>query len=253
MTGLHLQQAQCRYDQAVALHPVDLAFEPGQLTALVGPNGAGKSSLLRICAGLADPAPGQVRLDGVDIAAMAPAVRARHIGFLPADGRSAWPMTVRRIIGLGRTPHLKPLRSFTPEDEAAIDTAMRDTETEHLAERRFDTLSSGERARVLLARVLATQADMLVLDEPTAALDPRHQLAVMEIAKSAARSGRIVLVAAHALDLVAHYADRVLLMSQGRVMADGPPAQSLDEDRVREVFGVEAPGGIEPTGMRLPG
>lgn len=253
MTGLNLRQAQCRYDQTVALHPVDLGFQTGQLTAVVGPNGAGKSSLLRVCAGLADPARGLVTLDGVDLAAMSPTARARCIGFLPADGRSAWPMTVRRIIGLGRAPHLKPLRSFTAEDEAAIDAAMRETETAHLAERRVDTLSSGERARVLLARVLATRAGVLVLDEPTAALDPKHQLAVMEIAKSAARSGRIVLLAAHALDLVAHYADRVLLMSQGRVMADGPPAQSLDEDRVRSVFGVEAPGGIEPTGLRLPG
>lgn len=253
MTGLYLQQAQCRYDEAIALHPVDLAFETGQLTALVGPNGAGKSSLLRLCAGLADPSPGQVRLGEDGLADLSPHARARRIAFLPADGRSAWPMTVRRIVGLGRTPYLKPLRSFTQADETAIDHALAETETEHLAGRRFDTLSSGERARVLLARVLATRAEVLVLDEPTAALDPKHQLAVMEIAQAAARSGRIVLVAAHALDLVARYSDRVLLMSQGHVIADGSPAESLSEDRVREVFGVEAPGGIEPTGLRLPG
>ena len=160
-------------------------------------------------------------------------------------------MPVRRIVALGRVPHLKPLRRLTAEDEAAIDTALERAGIAGLAERPFDQLSSGERARVLLARALATRADLIVLDEPTAALDPRHQLGVMEILRAEANRGALVIVAAHALDLVARYADRALLMQDGRIMADAPPARSLSEPHIAEVFGVVAPGGITPTPLRL--
>lgn len=247
MTQLSLNQAECRYGDHVALHASTLVFDSGQVIALAGPNGAGKSSLLKLCAGLAAAGAGSVELDGHDLAGLAPAERARRLAYLPADARAAWPMTARRIVALGRAPHLKPLRSLSRKDETAIENALAATRTTKLAGRAFDTLSSGERARILLARVLATGADVLILDEPTAALDPRHQLAVMEIARSAAKAGRLVLIAAHALDLIAGYADRVLLIAEGRVVADGPPAESLSEHTVRQVFGVAAPGGIQAT------
>ena len=121
-----------------------------------------------------------------------------------------------------------------------------------LAERRFDTLSSGERARVLIARALATEADCLLLDEPTAALDPRYQLAIMEIAQAEARRGALVVLAAHSLELVARYATRVLVLDQGEIQADGPPGETLTPELLGRVFGVVSDQAIQPTGLRLP-
>ena len=239
------------YHGRPALSQISLEAGGGELIALVGPNGAGKSSLLRLCAGLFEPDTGAAVLDGVSIHALPAPQRARRIAYLAPDGASAWPMVVRRIVALGRVPHLKPLRRLTADDEAAIDTALDRAGIADLAERPFDQLSSGERARVLLARALATRADLILLDEPTAALDPRHQLGVMEILRAEAGRGALVIVAAHALDLVARYADRAILMQAGRIIADAPPEQSLSESRIAEVFGVVAPGGIAPTPLRL--
>lgn len=239
------------YQGRPALAQIGLEAGGGELVALVGPNGAGKSSLLRLCAGLLDADRGEVMLDGASIHDMPALQRARRIAYLPPDGASAWPMPVRRIVALGRVPHLKPLRRLSAEDEAAIDSALGRAGIAELADRPFDQLSSGERARVLLARALATRADLILLDEPTAALDPRHQLGVMEILRAEAGRGALVIVAAHALDLVARYADRAILMQAGRVIADAPPAESLSQARIAEVFGVVAPGGIVPTPLRL--
>ncbi|RKR03709.1 ABC transporter ATP-binding protein [Maricaulis maris] len=230
-----------------------LSFEvsgPG-LVALVGPNGAGKSSLLRLAAGLAAPAAGHVLLDGRDLAALNEAERARAIAYLPPDGRAAWPITARRLVALGRIPHLKPLRRLTADDEAAIEHALQRTATAHLAERGFDTLSSGEQARVLLARTLAVGASVILLDEPTAALDVRHQLGVLEILAAEARRGALVIVSLHALDLAARHADRVIVLDQGQPVADGPPAQALTTTVLADVFGVEAPDGLTSGGLRL--
>lgn len=248
---LHLSSVDFAYRGRTALSQIGFDAAGGELIALVGPNGAGKSSLLRLCAGLLAPGSGEVALDGAALGALAPQIRARRIAYLPPDGASAWPMPVRRIVALGRVPHLKPLRQLTPADEAAIDRALDKAGIADLAARPFDQLSSGERARALLARALATEADLILLDEPTAALDPRHQLGVMEILRAEAGRGALVIVAAHALDLVARYADRAILMQDGRIIADAPPAQSLSEARIAEVFGVVASGGIGPTPLRL--
>ena len=251
MTQLNLQRVGLRYGDAAALIDASACFESGQLVALVGPNGAGKSTLLRVCAGLADPSDGIVCLDDAPIGSLKFAARARRISYLPPDGRSAWALKVHTIVALGRVPHLKPLRRLSARDEAAIKEALDRAGVSHLSDRRFDTLSSGERARVLIARSLSTQADVLLLDEPTAALDPKHQLAVMEILKAEADRGRLVIVAAHALELVARYADRVVVLQDGVIWEDGPPATSLSEAVVRDVFGVTAPGGVVPTRLEL--
>tara|TARA_R110002124_G_scaffold64635_4_gene176388 strand:- start:4016 stop:4774 length:759 start_codon:yes stop_codon:yes gene_type:complete len=248
---LQLSSVGFGYRGQAAVRAVGFEASGGEIVALVGPNGAGKSSLLRLCAGLLEPAFGQIELDGLALRELAPGQRARRIAYMPPDGSSAWPMPVRRIVALGRVPHLKPLRRLTAEDEAAIEMALERAGIAGLAERPFDQLSSGERARVLLARALATQADLILLDEPTAALDPRHQLGVMEILRAEANRGALVIVAAHALDLVARYADRALLMQEGRIIADAPPGQSLSEPNIAAVFGVVAPGGIAPTPLRL--
>jgi iron complex transport system ATP-binding protein len=251
MTQLKLQGLTLRYGAATALVDANACFESGELVALVGPNGAGKSTLLRLCAGLAEPSAGAVCLDDAPVASLMAGARARRISYLPPDGRSAWSLTARTIVALGRVPHLKPLRSLSNEDEAAIDEALSLAGVSHLSDRGFETLSSGERARILIARALSTQAEVILLDEPTAVLDPKHQLAVMEILKAEASRGRIVIVAAHALDLVARYADRVVVLQEGMIRQDGPPATSLSENVVRDVFGVTAPGGVTPTRLEL--
>jgi iron complex transport system ATP-binding protein len=252
MTSLELKNVGLRYEDRLALTDVSTNFVGGELVALAGPNGAGKSSLLQLLAGLRRPDSGSLDLDGGPLVDLDPGARAKQLAFLPADGRSAWPMSVRRIVALGRVPHLKPLRALSPEDQSAIDEALGRAHVTHLSERSFSTLSSGERARVLIARALATQASILLLDEPTAALDPQHQLSVMEILRAEAARGALVIVAAHALDLVARYADRVILLREGQVVADASAQEALSESRIREVFGVIAPGGVEATRLKLP-
>lgn len=247
MTGLILSGLSFGYGERRLLDGLDLSFSDPGLTAIVGPNGAGKSTCLRLAAGLLQPDSGSVCLNGQALSDLSPRDRARRTGYLPPDGRSAWPMSAGAVVALGRAPWRKPLRQLSDDDRAAINDAMRQTDTLALAERRFDTLSSGEQARVLIARALAGQGEVLILDEPTAALDIRHQLGVMDILSGAAQAGRHVLVAVHALDLAARFADRVIVMQSGQVRADGPPGTALSEDVVRDVFGIRAPGGIRPT------
>jgi iron complex transport system ATP-binding protein len=252
MRSLNLTNVGLNYGDRPALSGVTTKFVGGEVVALAGPNGAGKSTLLTVLAGLRRPDTGCVELDGAPFVDSDPAARARQVAFLPADGRSAWPMNVRRIVALGRVPYLKPLRALSSDDQAAIDLALQRAQVTHLSERAFSTLSSGERARVLIARALATQADILLLDEPTAALDPEHQLGVMEILRTEAARGALVIVAAHALDLVARYADRAILLREGHVVVDAPTQEALGEDWIRKVFGVIAPGGVESTKLVLP-
>jgi iron complex transport system ATP-binding protein len=253
MTRLELENISLNYGHRRVLAEISARFEAGNVVALVGPNGAGKSSLLRVCAGLIEPAAGMVRVEGRSTSELGDRERARKLAYLPPDGRSAWPLSARRIVALGRAPYLKPLRGLSPADEAAIDRALARAEVSHLADRSFDTLSSGERGRVLIARALATCADILVLDEPVAALDPKHQLTMMEIARDEAQRGGLVIMAIHALELTAEYADHVLLLESGRTVAEGTPADVLSERNVRNVFGVATPGGVQPTRMRRVG
>ena len=197
MTGLILSGLSFGYGERRLLDGLDLSFSDPGLTAIVGPNGAGKSTCLRLAAGLLQPDSGSVCLNGQALSDLSPRDRARRTGYLPPDGRSAWPMSAGAVVALGRAPWRKPLRQLSDDDRAAINDAMRQTDTLALAERRFDTLSSGEQARVLIARALAGQGEVLILDEPTAALDIRHQLGVMDILSGAAQAGRHVLSLIH--------------------------------------------------------
>lgn len=252
MTRINVDQLSYRPGATELFSKLSLTLDGPGLVALVGPNGAGKSSLLRLLAGLATPDAGDVRLEGRSLASMEDAARARTLAYLPPDGRASWPLTVRRLVALGRIPHLKPLRQLGADDDRAIDAALARTATGHLADRRFDTLSSGEKARVLLARALSVGAGTLLLDEPMAALDVRHQLAVMGILAAEARSGTLVVVSLHALDLAARHADRVIVLDAGRVVADGTPERALDPSVLAGTFGVEAPDGLTRGGLRLP-
>jgi iron complex transport system ATP-binding protein len=252
MSILTLDQLRFQPGTAPLFDQLSLTISGTGLVALAGPNGAGKSSLLRLLAGLVEPNAGHVRLDGHPLSDMDERERARTLAYLPPEGRAAWPISVRRLVALGRIPHLKPLRTLTPDDQSAIEAALARTGTAHLAERGFDTLSSGEKARVLLARTLAVGARIILLDEPMAALDVRHQLAVMEILAAEARAGALVIVSLHALDLAARHADRVVVLDNGQVVADGPPNRALVPAILERTFGVVAPDGLMVGGLRLP-
>ena len=219
---------------------LSLECPAGSLMAVVGPNGAGKTSLLRALVALL-PSRGTIRLASQDVAAMAPRERARRIAYLPQGHEAHWPLPARDIVALGRIPHGAgdPAR-MTPADAAAVAAAMRLTGTENLADRPVTDLSGGERARIALARVFAVGAGLILADEPTAALDPRHQLDVMAALRRAADSGALVLAVTHDLGLAARFADRVLVLQAGRVAADDAPDRALSDDILNRVFGIEA-------------
>jgi iron complex transport system ATP-binding protein len=227
-----------------------LSLNAGELVALVGPNGAGKTTLMRALAGLVR-AQGSIILGGKPLDSMKPRDRARAVAYLPQGHIFHWPMPVDSIVMLGRTPHADPFSSTSPEDRAAVEHALARTETLPFAERAVTTLSGGEKARVALARALATQAPVLLADEPTAALDPRHQLVVMELLRTAAHGGNAVLAIMHDLTLAARFADRVLVMQGGRIVADGLPGDALSEERLAEVFGISVES-VEAGGGRIP-
>ena len=247
---LAAQEVTVRLGGAVIVAHANLALARGEFVALVGPNGAGKTTLLRALAGLV-PAEGEIVLDGTPLAALRPRDRARLVAYLPQGHVFYWPMPVAEIVRLGREPHADPFSRASAVDRAAVEHALDATETRAFAARAVTTLSGGERARVALARALATQAPVLLADEPTASLDPRHQLVVMELLRSAARGGSAILAVMHDLTLAARFADRVLVMSKGHIVADGPPDEALSAERLSSVFDVVAEM-VDVSGTRVP-
>ena len=231
------------------LHDISADFAPGTLTGIVGPNGAGKSTLARAILALV-PVSGHVRIDGVDAAAMTRADLARRIAYVPQGQILHWPLTVERLVGLGRLPHLAPMSRIADADTAAIERAMARADVLTLRDRIATELSGGERARVLFARALAVEAPALIADEPLASLDPGHQIDVMDMLRSEAAGGALVIAVLHDLTLAARYCDRLLLIDEGRTVADGTPADVLTAERLRAIYGIDArveTGGEWPT------
>lgn len=234
---------------ATILDGVRAAFAPGRVTVVLGPNGAGKSSLLGCIAGVITAQAGAITLGGAPIAALDRRARARRIGYLPQGGDVHWDVDVATLVGLGRFPH-RGRWGGSAEDAAAIAAAMAATDTTRFAERTVNTLSGGERARVLLARVLAGTPEWLLADEPLANLDPAHQLAALGCLRAAADKGVGVIAVLHDLSLAARIADDVLLLRDGRVIGAGPVAETLTANAIAATFGIAAAVETTPEGVR---
>ncbi|WP_374942476.1 ABC transporter ATP-binding protein [Sphingomonas sp.] len=230
MVVIDLRDVSVRLGGRTVVDGVSATLDRG-LIGILGPNGAGKSTLVRAAFGLV-PATGAIAIEGDSV--------ARTVAYLPQGGAIHWPLSVRRLVALGRLPHVAPLARMGWGDEAAVARAMAAADVAHLAERDATTLSGGERARVLLARALAAEARALIADEPLAALDPAHALAVMALLRATAVGGTLVVAVLHDLALAARFCDRILLMDGGRLVADGPPVTVLTADRIAEVYGVTA-------------
>ncbi len=219
---------------------ITLSMTGGEMIGVLGPNGAGKSTFARSLVGLVPRAAGRVTLDAQDIEGIPAAALARRIAYVPQAYAVHWPITVARLVGLGRLPHLGPFSRITAIDRAAIEQAMRDTGTTHLANRTATELSGGELARVMLARALSTEAKALIADEPLTSLDPSHQLEIMALLRAHAESGALVIVVLHDLSVAARFCDRLLMIDHGRLIGDGRPADVLTDAMLAKVYGITA-------------
>lgn len=240
---------ECRLGGRPVVTGVDLDVRHGQVLALVGPNGAGKSTLLGAVAGDLVPAAGSVLLDDRGVGEWPTRELARRRSVLLQSHEVSFAFTVREVVEMGRAPWLG--RDEQDDDEAAIAEAMRRADVEHLADRPFTQLSGGERARAALARVLAQRTDVVLLDEPTAALDLRHTEDVMSVARDLADAGRAVVVVLHDLSLAAAHADVVAVLDAGRLVGHGAPADVLTPDLVSSTYGIDVHVLTDPDGRLL--
>ncbi len=232
-------------NKKTVLDDVSLRLSPGEMVGLIGPNGAGKTTLLRLMAGIATPQSGEVRYDGCNISQLDFRTRALARAYLAQNDDVQTPLQVERLVALGRSPHTGVSGRESMADTRAIERAMSEADVSHLRSRAFNTLSGGERRRVLLARALCVKAPLLLADEPVAALDPAHQLAVMNLLASSRDRGTGILVILHDLTLAARVCDRLALMDRGKLVAVGPPAEVLNDDRLRTTYGIEVLRGAQ--------
>ena len=252
MTTLELDGIEAGYPAQASTPPVlrdlSLCVAPGEMLALIGPNGAGKSTVLRVASGLLAPRRGRAVLEGRDLTAISARARAQSIAVVPQESPLPSGLFVREMVSLGRTPYTRLLLGPTAADRQAVEWAISAVGIEALANRFVDELSGGERQRVILARALAQQPRLLLLDEPTANLDLHHQVSMLELVRGLTREhGLAVLAAVHDLQLAALYCDRLALLNRGELVSQGPPEAVLTAPLLLETFGQRVVLSAHPT------
>ncbi len=240
MIALSFDGVTARYGARKALDTVSASFAAGSVTGLVGPNGAGKTTLLRTALGFLKAEQGRIAVHSQPLESFSRETLARTIAYLPQSAEAYWPIRAAKLVALGRMPHRAPLAPLSPTDDAAVEAALARCDASSFAARRMDELSSGERARVLLARALATQAPILLVDEPAAHLDPAHQLQLMELLREEASRGVAVIVTLHDLALASRFCDELVVLDGGRAVAAGLPHAALSDATLAETFGISA-------------
>lgn len=234
MTLLSLKGLSVQRNDRPVVDNISFDVHQGECIGLIGPNGAGKTSLMRAALALL-PHSGTSTL-----AAMSETERAKKCAWLPQERSIAWPMPVETVVALGRIPHIPRGRALSSQDRHAVNAALAQMDLSSFAQRSATDLSGGEQARVLIARALAQQTQLLMADEPIAGLDPAHQIATMQVFENLARAGHSVVVSLHDLGLAARHCTRLILLDQGRLIADGTPQDVLTAENLKTVFGVTA-------------
>ena len=248
---IRLKDVSVELGGATVLEEVSMDVEAGRFLALVGPNGAGKTTLLRTCNGVLSPDAGTVTLDGTPVESLSARALGREVATVPQGTELAFDFDVRDVVAMGRTPHRSRFGTVDAEDREAVDAALERTDTARFADRSVGALSGGERQRVIIARALAQATPVLLLDEPTASLDINHQVRTLSLAGELADDGKTVVAAIHDLELAARFCDEVALLSDGHLLATGPPAEVLTADRLEAAFDVRTAVSTDPvTGTR---
>ena len=244
---LDAKDVSVRLGKSPVLDDVTLSIPRGTVTAIIGPNGSGKSTLLRTLARLLRPETGTVLLDGKAIARMSPGQVARNIATLPQSPGAVPGMTVRELVEQGRYPHTGPLRMLSDRDHAAVERALELTSSSRFRHRLIESLSGGERQRVWIALALAQEPRILLLDEPTTFLDVNHQIQALNLVRALNREhGLTVVMALHDLNQASRYAERLVVLNDGRIVEEGPPAAVIRDDVLASVFNVQAHISVSP-------
>lgn len=236
MTALDLNDVSVRFGDRTVLDRVSAQIGYGEVVGVLGPNGAGKSTLLRAIQRLC-PFEGQVRIGDTDVGRMSARELARCVAYVPQDRTVTWPLSVAALVDLGRLPYRQAFSRASAAGDAVVAQAMERMDIGPLSDRVATTLSGGEMARVLIARALAQDTPILLADEPTAGLDPEHQIRLLELLRKLSADGKAVVLTLHDLHLAAQWCDRVVLLGDGQVRQAGPPDEVLTRDTLRGLYG----------------
>ncbi len=239
MFTLTVDNISCSYNGKTVLFDISIEFKAGEIFAIIGPNGSGKTTLMRAMCRVLKPSRGRVLLDGQDIRALHSRQVAQRISWVSQNNRLAWPFTVHQVVSMGRFPHRGWIASYTKEDHQAVDDAIRATGLWDHRDRLVNTLSGGEAQRTIIARALAQTPQVLLLDEPVAHLDMKYKIATLDLVRDLAVQGLAVVISLHDLNMAGLYADRIALLSSGRLFAIGDPVSILGKKNLESVYETE--------------